>query len=486
MDSGEAGNGSCNMDEKAIEGADILALMHAQRRDLDLMDLAQQFSYEFIEGVNQRPVYPNDEAIHRLDIFEEDFPKTPHEGAVILELLHRYGSNTTIDHTGGRYFGFVNGGVLPVTLATKWLSDAWDVNAGLFVLSPINAKLESVVEQWLKDIFSLPTSTVAGFVSGSSMAILCGLAAARYRILSNQGWDVTEQGLAGAPPIRIVLSEDAHGTVLKALAILGFGISNLHIVPADDQGRIDTNRLPELDNRTIVILQAGNVNSGAFDDFKTICGLANEAGTWVHVDGAFGLWAAAAPNKKQLTEGVEMADSWAVDGHKTLNTPYDSGVVLCRDPEAFFASLKVTGDYLQFSKERDGSKYTPELSRRARAIEMWAALKFLGASGLSDLIDGLCTRAAEFAESLSEHGFCVLNDVVFNQVLIACDSPDQTNKTLSAIQKSGVCWMGGTKWKGEPVIRISVCSWATTAEDIRLSVEALVKARESVSQKGAR
>lgn len=460
---------------------DIRSIMHWQKIDRSLMDLAQQQAYEFIDGISQRPVYPTPEAIQHLDSFDENFPEAPQDGEEILHLLHRYGSHATIDHSGGRYFGFVNGGIIPVSLATKWLTDVWDVNAALYVMSPITAKLESVVEQWLKNIFSLPDMTVAGFVSGTSIATLCGLAAARYRILKNQGWDVTARGLRGAPPVKIVLSEEAHGTVLKALAILGFGTETLELVPADDRGRIVSSQMPFLDDKTIVILQAGNVNSGAFDDFNTICTQANQAGAWVHVDGAFGLWAAASPRYRHLTEGIEMADSWSVDGHKTLNAPYDNGVVLCRDPEAFFAALKVTGDYLEFGHERDGSTYTLELSRRPRAIEMWAALKFLGASGLAELVDGLCARAWQFAEALAERGFRILNAIDFNQVLVACETPEQTTKTLAAIQKSGVCWMGGTTWKGESVIRISVCSWATTEEDIKRSVQAMVAARDSCS-----
>ena len=460
---------------------DIKSSRHSQKIDRRLMDLAQQYAYEFIDGINQRPVFPTPEAIRHLDIFDENFPEAPQDAEEILHLLHRYGSHATIDHSGGRYFGFVNGGIIPVSLATKWLTDVWDVNAALYVMSPITAKLENVVEQWLKNIFSLPDTTVAGFVSGTSIATLCGLAAARYRILKNQGWDVTARGLMDAPPVRIVLSEDAHGTVLKALAILGFGTEDMQLVPADEQGRFDPSQMPLLDNRTIVILQAGNVNSGGFDDFDVICTQANQAGAWVHIDGAFGLWAAASPMRRHLTEGIERADSWSVDGHKTLNAPYDNGVVLCRDPEAFFAALKVTGEYLEFGPERDGSKYTLELSRRPRAIEMWAALKFFGASGLAELVDGLCERAMQFAEALSDHGFRILNDVVFNQVLVACDRPEQTAQTLAAVQKSGVCWMGGTTWKGESIIRISVCSWATTAEDIQLSLQALVAARDSIS-----
>jgi glutamate/tyrosine decarboxylase-like PLP-dependent enzyme len=400
--------------------------------------------------------------------------------AEILKLLDDYGSPATVAQAGGRYFGFVCGSSIPAALAARWLSDIWDQNPALNVLSPTVAKLEQVCEQWVRDLLALPSETVAGFVSGTSIATMCGLAAGRYTILRNHGWDVNEDGLFGAPPIRVVVSQQAHGSVFKALALLGLGRKRIELIPADSEGRLDVAYLPKLDSNTLVILQAGNVNSGSFDDFEQICALARPAGAWVHIDGAFGLWAAASPTKKHLTKGIEKADSWSVDGHKTLNTPYDCGIILCKNRDALVASMQATGAYIQYSDARDNMLYTPDMSRRARAVELWATLRFLGRTGITELVDGLCDRATEFAEQLAANGFHILNEVAFNQVLVACDTPAETQATLAGIQASGECWCGGTNWQGKPAIRISVCSWATTPDDIARSVQAFIKAREAV------
>ena len=342
----------------------------------------------------------------------------------------------------------------------------------MFVLSPIASKLEEVCEQWITELLGLPTDTAAGFVSGSSTAIICALAAARNELLLKQGWDVNTQGLFGAPPIRVVLSEQAHSSVFKALALLGLGRDRVESVPADDQGRISTEKIPALDKNTLLILQAGNVNSGAFDDFDRICTQANKAGAWVHVDGAFGLWAAASETYRSMTYGMEKADSWSADAHKTLNTPYDCGIVLCKDRSALVRSMQATGSYIQYSDHRDGMLYTPEMSRRARSIELWTTLKYLGKSGVEELIDGMCENARYFSGKLAENGFMVMNDVVFNQILIRCETAGKTAAVLKSIQFGGKCWCGGASWHGEPVIRVSVSSWQTTKEDIDDCVEA--------------
>ncbi len=306
--------------------------------------------------------------------------------------------------TGGRYFGFVNGGVIPVALAARWLSDFWDQNTALYVISPIAAKLEEVAQSWLRELFGLPERTVAGFVSGSSLAIFCALAAARYRVFQNNGWDINKKGFGGAPRVRIVAGRQAHGTVVKAIALLGFGIDSIEWVDVDDQGRIIPSALPELDASTILILQAGNVSSGAFDPFEDICEKANQARAWVHIDGAFGLWAAASRRLQHLTKGMAKADSFSVDGHKTLNAPYDSGIVLCRDKAALTHALHASGSYIAYSENRDGMLYTPEMSRRARAVELWAALKYLGKEGLDELVYGLHRRAVQMARELAAEG----------------------------------------------------------------------------------
>jgi len=452
-------------------------------QDKAIYQQAMQYASDYLDTVRDRRVFPSDEAIARLAELDEPMPDNPETAEAVLNILHEIGSPATVAQGGGRYFGFVNGGVIPASLAARLLADVWDQNAGLFVMSPIASKLEALCERWLVELFGLPEGTVAGFVSGTSTATMVGLLTGRNALLKNQGWDVSKQGLFGAPPIRVVTSEQAHGTVRKALAIIGIGQAQIEWIPADAQGRLDATHLPELDNNTLVILQAGNVNSGAFDPFTEVCQKANQAGAWVHIDGAFGLWAAASKSTQHLTGGIALADSWSVDGHKTLNTPYDSGVVLCRDKSAMVSALQATGAYMQFSDNRDGMLFTPEMSRRARGIEMWALLKTLGRTGVDTMIKQLCDRAKLFAELLPEQGFHVLNDVVFNQVVVVCDTPELTQATLAQIQRDGVCWCGGSNWRGQPVIRISVCSWATTEDDVRLSVEAFGQALQKTNGK---
>lgn len=446
---------------------------------------AQQHAFDYADNALERNVFPEDKAIENLKEFIEDMPPNKSRAEDVIAKLNKYGSPATVSQTGGRYFGFVNGGVLPVTLAARWLSDFWDQNAALYVISPLVSKLEEISEAWLKDLFGLPDNVVAGFVSGSSLAIFCGLAAGRYRLFQNNHWDINKNGFRGAPKIRIVAGRQAHGTVVKAIALLGFGIDNIEWVETDDQGRIIPAKVPELDATTLLILQAGNVGSGSFDPFREICHKAKQANAWIHIDGAFGLWAAASKRLKHLTLGIDKADSWSVDGHKTLNTPYDNGIVLCNDAEALVQALQVSGSYIAYSEKRDGMLYTPEMSRRARAVELWAALKYLGKDGLDELVFGLHQRAVQIGNELEKEGFQVLNDIVFNQVLAACDNDDMTTQTLRHIQRSGECWAGSTSWAGRTAIRISICSWATTEKDIRRSVRAFVTARQK-ALKGAK
>ena len=460
------------------DNMNLRSQMRSQMVEKGIFEQAKTYAYDYMDKAYDRSVIPSEDAIKNLSIFDEQLPEMSCNPIEVLRLLHENGSPATLAQTAGRYFGFVNGSSTPAALAAKWLSDVWDQNAALYVMSPIVSQLETVCEKWLRSLLGLPEETVAGFVSGTSTATACGLAAGRNEILKRQGWDVNSKGLFGAPPIRVVLGEQAHATVFKALALIGLGKDRVEKVPVDDQGRMIADKMPELDAHTLVIVQAGNVNSGAFDPIDEICDRARSAGAWVHVDGAFGLWAAASRNKHYLTKGIEKADSWSVDAHKTLNAPYDCGIILCRNREALVTALQATGSYIQYSENRDGMLYTPEMSRRARGVELWATLKFFGRSGVEELIDGLCERAQQFAELLTAEGFHVLNDVVFNQVLVSCNSPEETKSVLENIQKSGECWCGGTVWKGEPVIRISVCSWATTPLDIERSAAAFVKARE--------
>ena len=455
----------------------IVDQLRTQALDWQLYEQAKNYALDYMQTVLDRPVFPEAATIKKLAEFREKLPDQPSDPYRVLEKLHQFGSPATVAQTGGRYFGFVNGGIVPTALAAKWLADVWDQNAALYVISPIVSVLEEVCEEWLVDLLGLPQKTAAGFVSGTSTASLCGLVAGRDYLLRKNGWDVSSRGLFGAPEIRVVLGAGAHSTVYKALSILGLGKDRLIQVPTDEQGRMRADLLPELDSNTLLILQAGNVNSGAFDPFVEICSKARAADAWVHIDGAFGLWAATSPRLKHLTAGIELADSWSVDAHKTLNAPYDSGLILCRHRDALTQALHMTGSYIVYSENRDGMLYSADMSRRARAVELWATLMALGRSGVAGLIEDLQQKAAFFADSLRQAGFSVLNEVCFNQVLVSSGDPQQTKELLKLIQASGECWCGGASWHGDDVIRISVCSYRTTRQDIDRSVQAFVAAR---------
>ena len=449
-----------------------------------LFDKAHAYGLEYLSTVFDRRVFPDAAALANLDKFVEEMPGPSTPAEKVIDLLHRYGAPATVATLGGRYFGFVTGSVVPASLAAKTLSSFWDQVSAMQVMSPVTARLEAIVEKWLLALFKLPPSTVAGFVSGSSMANFCGLAAARFRILKSQGWDMAENGLYGAPRIRVVTGKHAHSTILKAISLVGLGKSNIEWVDVDGQGRIVPEAIPPLGANTILILQAGNVNSGSFDDFHAICKKASTQGAWVHIDGAFGLWAQASKKLSHLTQGIGFAHSWAVDAHKTLNTPYDSGVVLCADKEALVSSLHMSGGYIITGHEWDGMLYTPEMSRRARVIELWAALKALGKSGLDEMIGGFHQRAVQFSEGLKKiDGFKILNEVVFNQVLACCETDEVTDQTIAKIQELGDCWVGGTTWQGKKAIRISICSWATTETDVGRAVKSFETALKIVLNK---
>lgn len=448
----------------------------------EIITRAAQYGREYAASVREQRVFPDETALKALDAFDEAMPEGPGDALEVLAQLHRVGSPGTVAQTGGRYFGLVNGGLVPAALGARVLADTWDQNAVLYATSPVSSRLEEVVEGWLCDLLGLSDGTVAGYVSGTSMATVCGLAAARFRLLRKAGWEVNRRGVNGGPPLRIVTSRHVHGTVVKALTLLGFGSDCIEWVDVDGQGRMIPSDLPDVDERTIVIVQAGNVNSGAFDPIRTVCERAKEAGAWVHVDGAFGLWAAACRRLSILTAGIEMADSLSVDAHKTLNAPYDCGIILCTDREALVAALQNSGDYIAFSEHRDGMLYVSDMSRRARVVDLWATLRYLGRSGVDQLVWGLHQRAVQFAAELRAAGFDVLNDVVFNQVVVACARDDLTTGTLRYIQDSGEAWVGGSTWFGRTVIRISICSWATTGEDVSRSVRAFVAAREQAGE----
>jgi glutamate/tyrosine decarboxylase-like PLP-dependent enzyme len=370
----------------------------------------------------------------------------------------------------------VIGGSLPAALAANWLAGAWDQNTGLFVATPTATVLEEISLRWLLDLLKLPPESGGAFVTGATMANFTALAAARHAVLEQAGWDVEAKGLYGAPPVAVVVGEETHPSVIKALGLLGLGRERVERVPVDGQGRMRADALPQLSGPTIVCIQAGNVNTGAFDPAHEICAIARAAGAWVHVDGAFGLWAAASPQKAHLVAGVAEADSWATDAHKWLNVPYDSGLAFIRNAAHLNAAMSLIASYLPQGAHREPSQYTPELSRRARGVEIWAVLRSLGRTGLAELIERTCGHAGRFAEGLEAAGYRVLNDVVLNQLLVSFGDAEKTRRVVDRIQRDGTCWCGETVWQGWVAMRISVSSWATTDEDVQRSLSAMMRA----------
>jgi glutamate/tyrosine decarboxylase-like PLP-dependent enzyme len=439
-------------------------------------------SARYAAEISNRRVAPTCEDIARLEALGGALPEHPSDPDQVLALLDDIGSPATVATTGGRYFGFVTGGTLPAALAANWLAGAWDQNAAMQVMSPVAARLEEIVQEWILELLGLPPTSGAGFVTCTTMANFSGLAAARSALLQRSGWNVEEDGLFGAPPIRVVVGAEVHVSLLRALTMLGLGRARVITVPADDQGRIRADALPVLDEHTIVCIQAGNVNTGAFDPAKEICARALDAQAWVHIDGAFGLWGAVSPLYAPLLDGVDAADSWAIDCHKWLNVPYDSGIVVVREPEHLRRALSAgSAAYLTQSAGREPWQYTPEASRRARGVELWAAIRSLGRSGLRELIERNCRQAKLFADRLRTAGFTVLNDIVLNQVLASFGSADETRRIIAQLQADGTCWCGGTQWHGHTAMRISVSSWATTDEDVERSVAAMIRIAKAVN-----
>ena len=429
----------------------------------------------YLERAPVRRVSPAPADLERLVELGGPLPEHPSDPRAVLALLDDVGSPATVINTAGRYFGFVNGGSLPAALAADWLAAAWDQNAGPAVCSPTAAALEEIVVGWIRHLLRLPEGTAGGLVTGASMANFCGLAAARHALLQRQGWQVERDGLFGAPPITVVVGDEVHVSLLKALSLLGLGSERVIRVPCDAQGRMRADRLPALSEASIVCLQAGNVNTGALDPAQDVCDAASAKGAWVHVDGAFGLWAAAAPQRAHLAHGFERADSWATDAHKWLNVPYDCGVVLVRKPELLEAAMSTSASYLAQAAQRHPFRYTPEMSRRARSLPLWAALRSLGSRGVGQLVERCCRHAARFADGLRAAGHAVLNDVVLNQVLVSFGPPEATNAVIAEVQRDGTCWCGGTVWQGKTAMRISISSWATTEEDVDRSLAAILR-----------
>jgi glutamate/tyrosine decarboxylase-like PLP-dependent enzyme len=441
-----------------------------------LLNLTAETAARYLANLEERSVAPAPEALAGLTELNEPMPELPMEAGCVLQTLDRIGSPATMGMAGRRYFGFVIGGSLPAALAANWLAGAWDQCPGLFAASPVGTVLEEVSLGWLLDVLRLPAGSAGAFVTGATVANFTALAAARHRVLARAGWDVEAEGLFGAPPITVVVGDEAHPSLIKALGMLGLGRSRLVRVPVDGQGRMLATEMPALKGPAIVCMQAGNVNTGAFDPAAEICPRAHSAGAWIHVDGAFGLWAAASEKYAHLVQGVADADSWATDAHKWLNVPYDSGLAFVRDEAALKSAMSVTAAYLPQGGHREPSQYTPELSRRARGVEIWAALKSLGRLGLTDLIERNCRLARRFAESLQQGGCEILNQVVLNQVLVSFGEDTRTRQVIERVQRDGTCWCGPTEWQGRTAMRISVSSWATRDEDVERSVAAILRA----------
>ncbi len=449
-----------------------------------LFHSATNRALNYLDSIQTRRVGPTEKAIANLKLFDEPLPEQPTDPEKVLQQLDEVGSPATMAIAGPRFFGFVIGGSLPVALASNWLAGAWDQNTGLYNITPTTAHIEQVALRWLLDLLKLPRESGGAFVTGATVANFTALAAARHAVLAKAGWNVEADGLFGAPPITVVIGAEAHPTLIKSLGLLGLGRTRVIKVPVDNQGRMRVEALPPLSEPAIVCAQVGNVNTGACDAVREICECAHKAGAWVHVDAAFGLWASAAPSRAYLTNGIANADSWATDAHKWLNVPYDCGIAFVRDSEALRAAMAITAEYLPtVTENRNPSDYMPELSRRARGVEVWAVLRSLGRSGVADLIERTCRHARRFAEGFSSARYQILNEVVLNQVLVSFGNAETTNRIITEIQNDGTCWCGGTVWQGKTAMRISVSSWATADDDVEKSLEAVLRIAAKVKKR---
>jgi glutamate/tyrosine decarboxylase-like PLP-dependent enzyme len=449
--------------------------MHDHTTARALLRAAAERADRYLAGLDDRPVFPPPAAVEALAALGGPLPPGPSDPATCLRLLDEVAGPATVASAGGRYFGFVTGGTLPAALAAGVLAVAWDQNNAFRVMSPAAAALEEIALGWIADLLALPASCAGAIVTGATMANLAGLAAARRALLLRRGWDVDRDGLFGAPPLRVVVGDEVHVSLLKALGLLGLGRERIVRAPVDGQGRLRPDALPPLDDGTILCLQAGNVNTGACDPAEELCARARAADAWVHVDGAFGLWAAASPAHAHLVAGYGAADSWATDAHKYLNVPYDSGVAFCRHPEHLRGAMMVGAAYLQADDRREPAHYGPEMSRRARGVELWAALRSLGRAGVAELVAQTCGHAARFAAGLRAAGYAVLNEVALNQVLVSFGDDATTGRVVAGVQADGTCWAGATQWRGRAAMRISVSSWATTADDVERALDAILR-----------
>lgn len=429
--------------------------------DIPALRRAADAALAYVDTVGERRAFPDASALAALATFDETLPATGEDVADTLALLDRVGGPATVASGGANYFGFVTGSTLPAALGAAWLASAWDQNSALPVMSPVAAKLYDVTRAWLVELLGLPAGTGVAYVTGATVANASCLAAARDALLAQVGWDVQQDGLFGAPPLHVVIGERAHSTLSKSLGLVGLGRRRVTVVPADDQGRMRADLLPELDGPTLVCAQAGEVNTGAFDPFEEIADRIAGHDAWLHVDGAFGLWALADPMRQHLVRGLDQADSWATDGHKWLNVTYDCGLAFVRRPDDLRRTFAAVAGYLPPSDGYEAMHHTPQSSQRARQIEVWAVLRTLGRDGIAALVQAGCDAAQRIAERLSAGGLSVLNEVVLNQVLVRLVDGPTTEELLAEVHADGRIWCGQTQWAGATAMRISVSSWMT-------------------------
>ena len=448
------------------------------------LKLAATLAESYLQQIHQRHVAPTAKSLIELQALDCELPDKPTTPFDTLTLLDRAGSPATVATTGGRFFGLVVGGALPATVGSRVLNAAWDQLATTQDTSPVALQLERTVSRWLLDLLRLPTHASVGYVTGTTMGNFTCLAAARHQQLKKLGWDVEQQGLFGAPPIRVIASEEIHVTVTKVLSLLGLGKQNVLAIETDSNGAIRPDKLPELGPDCIILTQAGNVNSGAIDPVGEIANRAQAADAWVHVDGAFGLWARVNPDLDSMTQGIELADSWVTDAHKWLNTPYDCGVAICRHSTAIHAAMSTVAPYFSFDSQVAPKDMVPELSRSARAMDVWAALHSLGREGVRNLIQDCCRHAQMAAQSLRSMGFDIVNEVVLNQVVVSHATDQHRLAELAEIVKrSGEAWFGVTHWKQRDAFRLSFSSWATTDQDVTRLLKAIELAARQLGLK---
>jgi glutamate/tyrosine decarboxylase-like PLP-dependent enzyme len=447
---------------------------------VDLLRAAAEMAVEYASSVDDRRVTPDTEALSALASFDEPLPDVGADAMETLRLLHTAGSPATVATTGARYFGFVIGATYPVGLGSSWMASSWDQNAGLPVMSPVATKLYDVVAGWLVDVLGLPAGTGVAFVTGATVANAAGLAAGRDALLARLGWDAQADGLFGAPTLEVVIGERAHSTLSKSLGLVGLGRDRVTVVPADDEGRMRADQLPDVEGPVLVCAQAGEVNTGAFDPFDEIADWLDERSGWLHVDGAFGLWARVDPARADLVRGLDRADSWATDCHKWLNVAYDCGIAFVRVPDDLRRTFAAAAGYLPPDTGFEAMHHTPQSSQRARAAEVWAVLRTLGREGVTELITRSCDAATTIAERLRAGGFVILNDVVLNQVLARLVDGPTTQALIAEIQADGRIWCGPTEWVGTTAMRISVSSWKTGIDDATFAADVILDCAKRV------